>query len=442
MSHLDLVEDGVGSDSHDDIPALLQQSPYYDNDSFIQLMANKKGKITLLSLNCQSLNAKIDQLRIFLECLIYVSCSIDIICLQESWLHETADVSHLQLEGYTLISRGKSCSAHGGVVIYLSKKFTFHILPFQSNSNSWDGLFIEVKSKNSKSPENDKKIVVGNIYRPPRNLTANYTIFNDELNEILTQLQRTRHEVLITGDFNIDLLKLNEKSFIHDYFEIIMSNGFVPRITLPTRFGEGNSNTLIDNIFVKLSDRLSETTAGILLHHISDHQPYFICLDKFSTEEYNKDRYVSIRKISQQSMNNFTQEVANRCILDRFDTDISRDPNLNYDMLNNIISEALMKHLPTKTVKFKKYIHRKTKWITPGIMHSIKVRDRLYIEIKRTDVYDAEYKTKKQNLQNYTICNSTLTLITIYTVLFNKDYNPIVTVAWSQFAGWDCGKLH
>ena len=107
------------------------------------------------------------------------------------------------------------------------------------------------------------------------------------------------------------------------------------------------------------------------------------------------------RKISQQSIDNFVTEVANQCVMDRFDMDISRDPNPNYDILDNIVHNALTKHLPTKTVRFKKYLHKKTNWITPGIMYSIKVRDKLYLEMKKTDINDTAYNLKKQNLQNY-----------------------------------------
>ena len=34
---------------------------------------------------------------------------------------------------------------------------------------------------------------------------------------------------------NIDPLKIKEKEFVNEYFDMIVSSGFFPRITLPTR---------------------------------------------------------------------------------------------------------------------------------------------------------------------------------------------------------------
>lgn len=213
------MEDELIQDAEDHTPTILKQSCYYDNNEFIELLQLKKNVVKLISLNCQSLNAKIDDIRIFIEMLKSHSCNLDILCLQETWLSASSDVSHLQIEGYTLITRGKSCSAHGGVAIYISDMFDFDVLPIESLSNSWDGLFIEARIKNYAN--NSKKIVFGNIYRPPRNRIENYRAFNEEINEITSNLQRSRQEVILTGDFNLDLLKINEKVHIHENFETL-----------------------------------------------------------------------------------------------------------------------------------------------------------------------------------------------------------------------------
>ena len=56
--------------------------------------------------------------------------------------------------------------------------------------------------------------------------------------------------VIIGGDFNIDLLKINEKPIFNEYFHLLISHGFIPKITLPTRLSE-KSGTLIDNFLCK-----------------------------------------------------------------------------------------------------------------------------------------------------------------------------------------------
>ena len=52
----------------------------------------------------------------------------------------------------------------------------------------------------------------------------------------------------MSGDFNIDLLKIDSDKDIMNFYNSLTSNLFVPHITLPTRI-TSHSQTLIDNIF-------------------------------------------------------------------------------------------------------------------------------------------------------------------------------------------------
>ena len=113
--------------------------------------------------NCQSLNTKVDELRILFHELEKSNCFFDAICLQETWLDENSDISLLAIEGYNLISQGKLCSAHSGLVIYLHNCHKYKILSLLTNATVWDGQFIEVTSKKTNT-----NIIIGNIYRPPR----------------------------------------------------------------------------------------------------------------------------------------------------------------------------------------------------------------------------------------------------------------------------------
>ena len=49
----------------EEMPDLLEQSPYYDTDEVSQVFGEKKDIVKILSLNCQSLCAKYDQLKIY-----------------------------------------------------------------------------------------------------------------------------------------------------------------------------------------------------------------------------------------------------------------------------------------------------------------------------------------------------------------------------------------
>ena len=52
------------NDHPDDEPNIVQLSSYYDDDSLNNLFKDKGNSFCILSLNCQSINAKFDQLNI------------------------------------------------------------------------------------------------------------------------------------------------------------------------------------------------------------------------------------------------------------------------------------------------------------------------------------------------------------------------------------------
>ena len=224
-------------------------------------------------------------------------------------------------------------------------------------------------------------------------------MFIDDLNTVLHNLKTTKCESIITGDFNIDLLKVHEKPIIQEYIDMILANSYIPKITFPTRI-TNHSATLIDNIFVKLSTNYSQSLAGILTHQISDHQSYFITLDYI--KNINKTtKYVKLYNNSDQSIQNFKTEIENVNLMSLLKNDIKVNPNVNYNILQENILLALDKHLPVKFVKYNKYKHKRTKWITHGIIKSIKYRDKLYKKLHNTPLYSTEYNNININLKTY-----------------------------------------
>jgi exonuclease III len=143
-----------------------QHSRYYNNEEFIQLMQNSTSPFTLLTLNCQSLNAKFQDLQIYVENYAEVGCPLSVICLQETWLSDNSDTSLFQMENYTLLSKGKSCSVHGGTAIYIHNSYAFNELKPDITSELYDGQFIEVSTKCSQASNLDtyEKLVIINLY--------------------------------------------------------------------------------------------------------------------------------------------------------------------------------------------------------------------------------------------------------------------------------------
>ena len=77
-----------------------------------------------------------------------------------------------------------------------------------TQSDIWEGLFIDVSSQNLRWP-----ITIGNIYKPPQNNNNNANIerFIEEISPIINTLQKENKYAAIVGDFNINLLQINER---------------------------------------------------------------------------------------------------------------------------------------------------------------------------------------------------------------------------------------
>ena len=67
-----------------------------------------------------------------------------------------------------------------------------------------------------------EKIVIGLTYRHP---TSNFTKFQNMFKLILNQLNQTKQEYVICGDFNIDQIKMEKNSKIKKYFNAVYAEG-------------------------------------------------------------------------------------------------------------------------------------------------------------------------------------------------------------------------
>ena len=402
-SLLDIINNnfaGISDDDNDEIPSIYSESYYFDDDKLIATLSQKSDVFSIFSVNCQSLPAKFDNLKVYLETLSYKNCEFSAICLQETWLNKQMETSIFNIDGYQLVALPASCSAHGGVAIFLKETFRYNILDISSNQTTCDALFIEIQFEQLNSGiVSNKKITLGNVYRPPRDNLENYTNFIDEFNNILAILQNTQTESVIVGDFNIDLLKIQERPIFQEYFDVLLSNGFIPKITFPTRI-TNHSATLIDNALVKISRDFSETLAGIITHKISDHQPYFVTLDYLKIKR-NAIKYVKVYNNNLQSIENLKLELKALNLMTRLDNNLHVNPNYSYSIINDNLTKAIDRHLPVKVVKYNKHKHKKTKWITQGIINSIRYRDKLYKNLHNTPLNTDEYINKKINLTTY-----------------------------------------
>ena len=170
--------------------SLIEHSKYYNDVEFRNVLHNTNSKISILSLNSQSINAKFDQLKISLDN-INMECPISVICIQESWTHEGIEMSQFSLPNYTMLFKNRRLSTHGGFIIYIHHDFAYKELDkeiiLSSTSNLFESQCIKIWRKTSAY----QKYIIGNIYRLPSYIGDDLSTFTDEYTNLLNIL-RTR----------------------------------------------------------------------------------------------------------------------------------------------------------------------------------------------------------------------------------------------------------
>ena len=358
-------------------------------------MSEFHGNFTLLTLNSQSLYAKFYDLDIILNHFSEKSVEIGAICIQETWLADNADTSLLNIENFNLITQGYSSTTHGGLALYVNSKYNTEKIISINRSSVCEALFIKLSAGDLQ-----RDLIVGNIYKPPHNNNNNDNIeqFMAEIQPLLDELNKSKADIVCAGDFNIDLLKINQRTKYSEFFDLMIQNNYLPKITLPTRFAR-HSCSLLDNIYCKLSNETIGTSAGILLNDISDHLLCYSSIKFMSLEDRRKHKKVKQKIVTKKAQNSFIEELKNLNIYDRLNHSLECDPNINYRILMDTVTECRQKHFPSKLVKFNKRRHKSNKWITYGIIKSINTRDEMYRKLLALNINDPRYPELKYNLK-------------------------------------------
>ena len=201
-------------------------SPYSETDfkcSYIETDHFRNNPtindFSVLSLNIQSLPAKYNELNDMLNKLSASNFSPEVICLQEIW--QINDPSLFPLSNFqTLEFNTRTNARGGGVGIFVKNNIVYNVLNQYSVflDRIFESLFIEI------TDDNNQKIVIGSVYRPGTkcpglNFTEQFAQFSDILSNILSELGSKYDKIYIFGDFNLDLLKINENKFISEYVD-------------------------------------------------------------------------------------------------------------------------------------------------------------------------------------------------------------------------------
>ena len=139
---------------------VIRHSPYISDDELIQSRLHNTNGLSILSLNCQSLQAKFDYIKVLIDKFGKGNHPLQVICLQETWFSANTDLSPYIIPGYHIISTGHYASNHGGLVIYLNDIWNYDIITCVTDSHIWERQIIEITNPSNIAR---KKITIGNI---------------------------------------------------------------------------------------------------------------------------------------------------------------------------------------------------------------------------------------------------------------------------------------
>ena len=249
-----------------------------------------------------------------------------------------------------------------------------------------ESTFIEI------SNDKTKNTIVGCIYKHPCMAINEFT--EEYMQELMRKLVSEYKNIYLMGDFNTDLMKIDEDPNIAAYFDNISSNLFVPHIIYPTRITP-TSKTLIDNIFSN-SINFENCISGNLTLSISDHLAQFLIVPEkisLTPKKYNLFK----RDLKQFDRESFLLDL----VVIEWPKVINignKDPNKSYNNFEEKINCLLDQHLPLKKISKKEIKQRQKPWITYRIRKAIKKREKIHkkiIKAKNCEIKDQYYKQYK-----------------------------------------------
>ena len=342
-----------------------------ENDSFQSFMSQENSPaspiernwfqnkgLNIMHLNIHYLYSKLDELKILLN----QTKEIDIICLCETFLNEEFSNEEVRLENYQLFRKDRKTNG-GGLVIYVKDSLRC-FLREDLQVEGVESIWLEVKHKAQKS------FLLGYTYRPP---SSNQRWMND-FEEILERVYTESKEIILLGDFNLNMLDSN--NIVRNWLQFTESVNLTQLVDSPTRV-TATSATVIDHAYTNKPENIVEVL--VPCYAISDHYP--VCLTrKLSNKDSSEPKH---KTITYRSMSHFETsafltdlEAQPWSTLDIFD-----NPNDALDFFMQIFETVLDQHAPQRSKRVKRNLQ--PNWFNEEIAEAGKHRDYFH---KRKDM--------------------------------------------------------
>ena len=378
---------------------------YYSIDEFHSSKFNSNKSFSVLHMNIHSVQLHIEELRIILKMLDF---QFDFICLTESKIRKGFDPKFdINIDGYQPPFGVPTEATKGGVLLYA--KVGINAIPrsdldnFMYKSKELESVFIEVIDSK------DKNSIVGVIYRHP---CMDEHLFNEDYMKIFSdKCASDGKKYYISGDFNFDLLNVSSHNETFNFFDIMMSNLFLPTIALPTKINSVKSS-VIDNIFT--NHLHPDIKTGNLTVGISDHLPSFFIVPKNNQNHIPPKQALFTRKTKNFDRENFILDYLQIDWNETLDIPLN-DANHSTQKFMDTFNGLLDKYMPLRKIKQQEFKQKYKPWISDEILNKIKYKNSIfkkYVKCKNADRKHQlflEYKHEKN-------------LVTHMTRISKKDY--------------------
>ena len=325
-------------------------------------------ELSIFHLNARSVRNKLAYLE-------DIASDFSILCITESHLDHNVDNSDIHIDSFSdsVLRKDRNCFG-GGLLVYSSHGVCLkerHDLNFDGGELIWFEVLIP-----------NFKLLVCAVYRPPGSDNSFWEKFEYSIEQALNYT----HNIVITGDLNVDLLSQSN----HRLKEMLPTLGLTNIIRLPTRMG-----ALLDPIIVSDIDIVIDSEVIDIDRSISDHNGTLINIKVTNMNKssftrkvwlYKQADYIKLNEeISQFQWEPFLGECDNvDSMAERF---------------TNKYLEMIARHIPSKTIRVRP---NDKPWYNSEIRKEIRTRDRLHkiLRKKYTTISLQHFKAQRDKVNN------------------------------------------
>ena len=356
-------------------------------DSHFKCSSHTANDLIILHINTRSLTKNIERLE---ELICLMKYQPDVIAISETKLNDKSNLNLVQLPGYQFV-HDNSMTQAGGVALYVKTRLHFNVRHnILFHAVEYESVWIEIINKTTKL----KNIILGVLYRHPQNSIPDFT---DKFSDLLDTISTENKDIYVTGDFNIDTLKMDSIEHISDYFDMLSSYSCSNAIKSPTRI-TANSKTSIDHFYY--NDPSKTIITSTVLSDISDHFPLLITIKNSNVSEKQESFFTR----NYTTINNHALVADTSVMLSNlkksYISDNSYDTNKKFELFTQGLKIILDKHAPLKKLSRKESRLKSKPWITVGIQKSIKTRNRLWKDLCRCKFKDKELHDHYKKFRN------------------------------------------